>query len=221
MLALSSSFWTNSKTCSLVVIDHSLLSPANAVIFQWKLVILPQRVPDPVFRQEDTAKIGMPREPDPGEIVDFALMPVGRAPQGSNRWHLRQFTRLVVFPARQDQLEREPVPVGETLQMINHLDVRVVTCLWSLFGIRLQIIDPADAIQDLEAQSRVVAQESADREQIPRLDHHIRVNRVGLFSLNAIPELLVQNGNDFGRGHQWLVLLSRPTLSPASPVPWS
>ena len=56
-------------------------SAANAVVFEREFVILAQGVPDPVLRQEDTGQIGVPGEPNTGQVVHFALVPVGRRPQ--------------------------------------------------------------------------------------------------------------------------------------------
>src|SRR5690606_13640521 len=44
-------------------------------------VILPQRVPYPVFRQKDPLQIGVPREANSEEVIDLPLVPVGCDPE--------------------------------------------------------------------------------------------------------------------------------------------
>src|SRR2546430_1622841 len=53
------------------------LSPANPVVLQRELVVLPQRVPDPVFGQQDPRRVRVPHEPHPAQVVHLALVPVG------------------------------------------------------------------------------------------------------------------------------------------------
>src|SRR4051794_25653934 len=83
----------------------------NAVILKREFVILAQGMADPVFRQQNAAQVGMAGEPEAGEIVNLALVPVGGGPQASDRWGFRQLVRLVVPPARQHHFQGEAVPM--------------------------------------------------------------------------------------------------------------
>src|SRR5689334_7755010 len=69
----------------------------DAVVFQGELVVLAQRVAHPVFRQEDAAQVRVAGEPDAGQVVNLALVPVGRSPEGGDRRHLGQLARLVAI----------------------------------------------------------------------------------------------------------------------------
>src|SRR5437763_933368 len=66
------------------------LSSANSVVFQGKLVILAQRMPFPIFRQQDPLLIGMAGEVHATEIEHFALEPIGGLPQARECRHVRQ-----------------------------------------------------------------------------------------------------------------------------------
>src|SRR5437868_5035368 len=76
----------------------------DAVVFERELIVFPQRVPDPIVCQQDARQLRVAGEPHAAQVVDLALVPVGRAPQPRHRRHLRQLTRLVALPARQQQL---------------------------------------------------------------------------------------------------------------------
>src|SRR5438105_864927 len=137
---------------------NDVLSSSNTVIFQRELVILAQRVAEPVLGEQDAAQVGVAAKPDAAEIVDLALVPVGRLPRGSDRGNLRQLARPVVLPARQRNLEREPMLVRETLKVVDHLDMRLKAGLGRFLRIRLQVIDAADVREKFETQPRVIAQ---------------------------------------------------------------
>src|SRR5690606_701403 len=51
--------------------------PSSSDIRIGGFVILPQRVPYPVFRQKDPLQIGMPREANSEEVIDLPLVPIG------------------------------------------------------------------------------------------------------------------------------------------------
>src|SRR5947209_8687534 len=78
------------------------LTAANAVVFQREFIILAQRVSDPILREQDAAQVRVAVEPDAGQVVHFALMPVGGPPERRDRRDLRQLARLVVLPAWQN-----------------------------------------------------------------------------------------------------------------------
>ena len=64
---------------------HGMASFASdAVVFQRELVILAQRMSDPVFGTEDAAQVGMPREMDAHQVERLALVPVGNRPHAGD-----------------------------------------------------------------------------------------------------------------------------------------
>ena len=66
------------RCCNVVYVTDDLPA-ANAVIFERHFVIFAQRMADPVFRAEDAPQVRMADEVHAGQVVDFALVPVGRA----------------------------------------------------------------------------------------------------------------------------------------------
>src|SRR5437016_967374 len=103
-------------------------------------------------------------EPDTAQIVDLAFVPFGCGPQRGNGRHFGNRAWLVVLPARQDDLQREAMTVRETLKMVDNFNMRIVAGLGYFLRVRLQIIDAADAAQDLELEIGIVAQVTADFE---------------------------------------------------------
>src|SRR5262245_38568981 len=188
------------RTSVTVAID--CLSPSNSVIFQREFVILPQRMSDPVLRQENPPRIRMVDEPHAAQVVDFSLVPVGDAPDIRHGRHLGQFADLVALPARQDHLEREPVLVRKALEVIDDLHVWVETGLWRLLGVRFEIVEAADVGEHVESQRMVGLKKSADVVQGSVLDVDERVDRVRLFGLDFASELVIQGGADFGGSHR-------------------
>ena len=132
------------------------------MILQRELVIIPQRMPFPVVGEQDTRQLRMTGEAHAGEIVNLTLVPIRGGPDRRDRGNFRQFARLVVLPARQDQLDHEAMAMREALQMIDNLEVRLEPGFGRLLGIGLEVIDAADATQQLEAELRLVAQEAGD-----------------------------------------------------------
>src|SRR5713226_9232458 len=102
-----------------------LLTSANAMILQRILVILAQRITDPVLGQQDAPQIGMVGEPHAAQVVDLTLVPLGSSPYPGYRRQLRQIALLVVLPAGQVHLEHEAVAMREAVQMIDDLQVRL------------------------------------------------------------------------------------------------
>src|SRR5437660_642867 len=103
--------------------------------------------------------------------------------------------------------------VRKALEMINNLDVRLEPGFRSLFRVRLEVIHAADVDQKLELQPRVVAEESADRGQVGRLDHDERVEGVELDRLDLRAEFLLQGRGDVVWSHKNL-LASRERQRP-------
>src|SRR5437763_14017624 len=92
--------------------------------------------------------------------------------------------------------------VSETGKVVDDFGVRFKAGLRRLLRIRLEIVDAADTVEELEFQPMVAAKKTAYLEQVRRLDHHKWVNGVGLFRFDPAGEFLFQNGDDFGCGHE-------------------
>src|SRR5947209_2387738 len=78
---------------------------SNPMVLQRELVILPQRVADPIFGEQDAVQVRMADEQNAAQVVNLALVPVRGFPERCDRGHLRELPRLAVLPARQHQLE--------------------------------------------------------------------------------------------------------------------
>src|SRR5438105_1203652 len=102
------------------------LSPPDSMILQGELVVFAQGVADPVFGEQNAAQVRMAGEPNAGEIVNFAFVPIGGGPNPGDGGNLGQLAGRVIPPARQNQLHGEAMPVGETLQVIDDFQVRLV-----------------------------------------------------------------------------------------------
>ena len=59
----------------------------------------------PVFRTEDPSQVGMAGKPDPHQVIDFAFVPVGGAPDVQRRSAPRAARLRVVLPPRQADLQ--------------------------------------------------------------------------------------------------------------------
>src|SRR5487761_255130 len=146
----SNSMMRGSSTC--VAMTDLPLSCPDAVVLQRHLVIFAQGMPYPVFRAEYAPQVGVSGEQDAGQIVNFAFVPIGRAPDAADGGYFGQLALDAVFPARQHDLEHQADSVGHAPQVIDHLQVRLPTGLGGFFGVGLEIIDGADAVQKIEPQ---------------------------------------------------------------------
>ena len=63
------------------------------------------------------------------------------------------------------------MPVGEAGKVVDDFRVRLEPGLGRLLRIGFEVVDAADAIEQLEPQARIVAQEPADLDQVGRFDH--------------------------------------------------
>ena len=79
------------------------------------LVVLAERVADPVVRQHDAAKVRVTGEVDAEQVVDLALEPVGGLPHALDARDRR--ARAVEL-----DLEHDRVTVGVREQVVHHLD---------------------------------------------------------------------------------------------------
>src|SRR5689334_3581608 len=110
------------------------------MILQRELIILPQGMAFPVLGEQDAEQLRVVGEPDAREVEDFALVPVGGGPDRRDRRNLRQLARLIVLPARQDQLDREAVALREALKVIDDLRVRLEARLRDLLRVELEVV---------------------------------------------------------------------------------
>src|SRR5579884_667623 len=179
-----------------------ILSTPDPVVFQGEFVVFSERMPRPIFREQNPRQLRMAGEPDAGQVVDLALVPFGGAPQAGHRRHLRQLARLAVLPARQDHLDDEAMPVAETAEVIDHFGVRLEAGLGRLLRVRLQPVDAADAVEQVELRPRVVAQQAAHLDEVRRLDDDERVDGLERL-LDAARKAFFEQGGDVGGGHRY------------------
>ena len=142
----------------------------------------------PVLRAEDPPQIRMADETYAHQIEHLPLVPVAVAPRSPpyarHLWQLSFF----LFPPRQDHFQHKSMPVNQAAQVVEHFQVRLEVDL--LFGVGLQIIDAADAVQEIEPQIAVVAKKSARFEQGLDRDFDPRVDRLEVVAANARPQPL-------------------------------
>src|SRR5437870_4835138 len=87
--------WSCGGAMAMAVLPREL-SPANAVVFQWKFVVFSKGMSDPIFGGEDAPQIGVPAKEHPGKIEYLALVPLCRFPDVGNGRHFGQLPGLVV-----------------------------------------------------------------------------------------------------------------------------
>ncbi len=85
--------------------------------------------------------------------------------------------------------------------MIDDLDVRLETGLRCFLRVRLQEIDTADAVEDVELQARIVLEETAYLDQVGGVHDDERIDGVELLGFDAAAELLFENADDVCGGH--------------------
>src|ERR1700730_153487 len=106
---MNSSANRHSRHDSTLPFAGRTLAPANTVILERKLVILPEGMTFPIVGEKDAAEGGVPGEPDAGEVVNLALVPVRHVEERGERGDFRDHAGFVVLPARQHKLEDEAV----------------------------------------------------------------------------------------------------------------
>src|SRR4051812_6468045 len=72
--------WSSGSVLAVAMV----LSTPDAVVFERKLVVLAERMADPVLGQQDAAQVGVAREPDAAEVVHLALVPVRGRPDAGD-----------------------------------------------------------------------------------------------------------------------------------------
>src|SRR5580704_2559378 len=63
----------------LPALDAQVFAHPGLILLQ-NVVILPQRIALPLFRQQQTLQVRMPFKNDAEHVVDLALQPIGRRP---------------------------------------------------------------------------------------------------------------------------------------------
>src|SRR5579872_882780 len=85
LTSISSVRTSNSMTVGSGAVTVAMQSPgivedrsatADAVVFQRVFVVLAQRMADPVVGQKDARQVRVAGEPDAGQVVDLAFVPV-------------------------------------------------------------------------------------------------------------------------------------------------
>src|SRR5262245_425397 len=112
----------------------------------------------------------MAGEPDAGQVVDLALMPVGGAPDAGHRRYLGKLAGPVVLPARKHKLKDETVAFTEAGEVVDNFHVRLEAGLGGFLGVGLEVINAADAIEDAKFEAGIVAEKAADIDDRGGLD---------------------------------------------------
>jgi hypothetical protein len=81
-------------------VERALPRRRDVVIVRAFLVVLAQRVPDPVVRQQDTAEIRVPLELHAEEVELLSLEPVGRLPDRLDARYCRRARSSCVFKTK-------------------------------------------------------------------------------------------------------------------------
>src|SRR5262249_29134261 len=81
------------------------------------------------------------------------------------------------------------------------VDVRSEAGLGRLFRVGLEIIDAADAVEDVEVELRIVMQETAHFKEVARLDDDERIDGLEVLGLDFGPELRFEFGDNFSGSH--------------------
>ena len=167
------------------------LLASDAVVFEWEFVVLAERMTFPIFWAEDATQVRMIREVDADEIVGFAFVPIGDAPDVRDARNFRQLTGDAVPPARQLHLQFAPVAMRVAVEVIDDFDVRLARSL--LLGVGLQPVGTSEIIQRIEHDVFVVMQELRDIGDPVGSDLDPRVFDAGLeFADGVDSELLDQ-----------------------------
>jgi hypothetical protein len=134
----------------------------------------------------------MPGEEHAHQVVDFALVPVGRAPQTAYAGHPRQLAGLVVVPARQHHLEHQAGLLRQAEQVVDDLHVRLPVELGRFLGIGLVIVHARNAVEKIEPQIGLVAQVFAQRDQARGRNFDPGIDRLKVRAGDLVAELLLQ-----------------------------
>src|SRR5262245_32425449 len=122
-------------------LQQALTRGRDAVVLLRLDEVLAQRMPGPVLRHEQPAKVRMSCEAHAQEIEALALLPVRVRPDGGHGRHDGIVTQRV-------HLEHDPVAMTVREQVVDHLDVS-----------RLRIVDAREVGEAVESHPRIVAQE--------------------------------------------------------------
>ena len=117
----------------LLTQPHQRVRPrvADPVVPARLLIVLAQRMADPVVGQQDAPQVRVADEIHPQHVVDFAFQPIGRLPHSLHRRHGRlaaigfdfEHDLMPVLQRKQvihdlDQVARRPVDAGDVLAIV-------------------------------------------------------------------------------------------------------
>ena len=104
----------------MIFVKASFMSTRSAitVFVAVHRIILAQRIAFPIDRHQDAHQVGMIAETDAEHVEDFALIPVGPAPDARDRIDLR-------IRAAQPALHAQPLIALDRMQMIDHFKARL------------------------------------------------------------------------------------------------
>ena len=143
-LAASARASSSSRRSSTSGFSRTLSMPCQPPAL---LVVLAERVADPVVGQHDAPQVGVAGEVHAEEVVDLPLEPVGGLPDRVERRHHR------VGAGRLDlELERVLVPVGEEVD--HHLD-----------DLPLGPVHRGEVLAEVEVELRRLLEEAADLDE--------------------------------------------------------
>src|SRR5262245_1112892 len=179
----------------------ALLPPPNPVVLQREFVVLPQGVPLPVLREEDSSQVRVAREHHAAQVKRLPLVPVGRGPDAAHGRYLGKLTCNAILPPGQDQLHDEPVLVREAREVVDNFEMWLKPGLGDLLRVGLQVVHAGNAIEQVEPQSRVVAEKGADLHEPRRVHRRERVDGIELFAGHCRPESFFECGDNLRGAH--------------------
>src|SRR5881394_1346188 len=97
----------------------------------------------------------MPGEVDAGEVEDFSLVPIGGWKNATDCGNLGQVTGRVILPPWQNHLQDERMLLRNARQVIDDLQMRLKAGFGGFLRIGLEIIDTADAVEQVELEIRL------------------------------------------------------------------
>src|SRR5574337_1157704 len=147
------------------------------------LIVLAQRIPHPVFREQDPSEIRMTIEADPHHVEGLPFMPVRRSPQ---RYHAPDSRLLPRTPHPRQDLCRQ----RQRGKVIHHLKLAARNS-----------IDSAQTVQKVEPHP---LERSEDFVALLALDIHPGLDTLDLRRLNRVTESRLEGFNDLVRRHQTL-----------------
>ena len=162
----------------------ALVGNADTLVELLDLVILEQRVPLPIVRQQDPTMIGVLVKTHAEEVKGLPFVPFSGAPDVTHRRHHSALTWQL-------NPHGDGVPEGGRVQVINNPNPVLL----------LAIIHAAQAHERIEQQVRFATQQRRDVMDGGRLDRDRRVHGIGIKGRNGLAKALPQDIVDRLRRH--------------------